>query len=80
MMGDMGDDLDEAMYSGQLEQATPLDGQLEQATPLDGYQQRMLQAGAGYDLGHLMDSGPASIAAGAYDRRGSPDPFQATFM
>jgi hypothetical protein len=70
MMGDMGDDLDDAMYSGQLEEATPLDGQLQEATALDGYSHH----------GHLMDSGPAAIASGTYDRRGSPDPFQATFM
>lgn len=65
MMGDMGDALDEAMYEG-LEAATPLDS-LQEQTALDGY-------------GHLMDSGPAAIAQGSYDRRGSPDPFQATFM
>jgi hypothetical protein len=65
MMGT--DALDEALY-GDLEEATPLDG-LEEATPLDG-------------LGHLMDPGSpkASITDGSYNRRGSPDPYAATYM
>jgi len=70
MMGDedMGQDaLDEAMY-GELEAATPLDA-LQEATALDG-------------MGHLMDPGApaASRMQGRYDRRGSEDPYHATYL
>ncbi len=87
MMGEAEDEaadeaLARAMYAGQLEQATPLDGYqqrqlqagefdgvLESATPLDGY-------------GHLMDpdTSAAASSVGAYVRRGSPDPFQASYL
>lgn len=65
--GDMGDELDEAMYSG-LETATPLDA-LQEATDLDG-------------MGHLMDPGApaASLADGRYSRRGSEDPYHSTYI
>lgn len=65
----MGDELDDELYSG-LETATPLDA-LQEATDLDGG-----------DLGHLMDPGApsASLAAGRYSRRGSQDPYHASYL
>lgn len=74
MMGPLEDALYSDDVAGVLEAATPLDGELVAETPLDGLGR--------HTYGHLMDPDTtrASAQAGQYNRRGSPDPFQAAFM
>ena len=80
-------------YGDVLAEATPLDGYqqrmlqegaydgvLETATPLDDWDDGIPTYET--EMGHLMDPAApgAASAVGTYTRRGSPDPFHASYM